>query len=276
MNIGLTGSTGILGSILKKKLKLKKKNLFFSNIENYNNVKNWVKKNNFDYIIHLAAIVPTKTVNNNKNKALSVNYLGTKNLVNAINSYSKKKIWLFYSSTSHVYNFKKTKIIETDNKKPISFYGQTKLKGENYILKNQIMYKPCIGRIFSFTHTSQKKTFFVPSIFEKLAKAKLQKISFKNMHQKRDFISVWDIVRAISELYKQRKKGVYNICSNKGIYLHQIISLISKKISPKIKIIYKKDKSYNNLVGSNLKLSKTGWKHKDSLNKIINEFYKKK
>ena len=49
-----------------------------------------------------------------------------------------------------------------------------------------------------------------------------------------------------------------------------------KKLAQKIKIIYKKDKSYNNLVGSNLKLSKTGWKHKDSLNKIINEFYKKK
>ena len=99
MNIGLTGSTGILGSILKKRLKLKKKNLFINKIENFNDVKNWIIKNNFDYIIHLAAIVPTKTVNNNKNKALLVNYLGTKNLVKAINNYSKKKnlVILFFN-----------------------------------------------------------------------------------------------------------------------------------------------------------------------------------
>jgi len=42
MNIGLTGSTGILGSILKKKLKLKKKNLFINKIENFNDVKNLI------------------------------------------------------------------------------------------------------------------------------------------------------------------------------------------------------------------------------------------
>ena len=92
------------------------------------------------------------------------------------------------------------------------------------------------------------------------------------MYQRRDL----DIATAISQLYKQRKKGVYNICSSKGIYLHQIIKLISKKIRPNIKIIFYKEKSNNHLVGSNLKLRQIGWKSKDSINKIINEFYKKK
>jgi len=253
MNIGLTGSTGILGSILKKKFKLKKKNLFFSNIENYNNVKNWVKKNNFDYIIHLAAIVPTKTVNNNKKKALSVNYLGTKNLVNAINSYSKKKIWLFYSSTSHVYNFKKTKIIETDNKKPISFYGKTKLKGENYILKNQIMYKPCIGRIFSFTSKKQNKNFIIPSILNKLKK-KSKYIVFENLNHERDFLRLDDIAFYISKLLVNKTEGIFNICSGKRINLLDILNILNKKY--KRNIIIKNNTKKTSLYGSNKKINK--------------------
>ena len=129
MNIGLTGSSGVLGNLLKKKLNLKKKNLFSGKIENLNHVNNWIKINDFDFIIHLAAVVPIKTVNKNKIKALSINYSGTKNLINSINNFSKKKIWFFYSSTSHVYNFKKSQIYETDKTKPISFYGQTKFAG---------------------------------------------------------------------------------------------------------------------------------------------------
>ena len=154
-----------------------------------------------------------------------------------------KKPWIFLSSTSHVYKFSKNILRESSPLGPISFYGKTKFLAEKYFKRKleQKNFIYCIGRIFSFTHTSQKK-HFVPSIFEKLAKAKLQKISFKNMHQKRDFISVWDIVRAISELYKQRKKGVYNICSNKGIYLHQIINLISKKLAQKLKLFIKRIK----------------------------------
>ncbi len=172
MNIGLTGSSGVIGTKIKKKFKLKKKNLFRGKIENINHVNNWIKSNNFEFIIHLAAIVPTNIVNNNKKKAMKINYGGTKHLVDAINMYSKKKVWLFYSSTSHVYQFKDKIINENDKKKPISYYGLTKLKGEEYILKNRKKIRPCIGRIFSFTSKSQNKNFIVPTLINKLKKKK--------------------------------------------------------------------------------------------------------
>ena len=253
MNIGLTGSTGILGSILKKKLKLKKKNLFINKIENFNDVKDWIIKNNFDYIIHLASIVPTKTVNKNKKKALLVNYVGTKNLVKAINIYSKKKIWLFYSSTSHVYKFKKTKIIETDNTKPISFYGQTKLKSEKYIMKNQIMYKPCIGRIFSFTSKKQNKNFIIPSMITKLKKKSKYSI-FKNLNHERDFLRIDDVVFYISKLLVKKTKGIFNICSGEKISLLDILHILNRKY--KKNLIIRNNKNKTSLYGSNKKINK--------------------
>ena len=79
----------------------KKIYLFSGDVRNRDHVLKWITKNNLKAVIHLAAIVPIKDVNNNKKKAKDVNFLGTKNIVIAV---KKSKVdWLFFSSTSHVY-----------------------------------------------------------------------------------------------------------------------------------------------------------------------------
>ena len=271
MNIGLTGSSGVLGNLLKKKLNLKKKNLFSGKIENLNHVNNWIKINDFDFIIHLAAVVPIKTVNKNKIKALSINYSGTKNLINSINNFSKKKIWFFYSSTSHVYNFKKSQIYETDKTKPISFYGQTKLKGERYVLNKQKMYIACIGRIFSFTSKNQKKDFIIPSILSKLKK-KSKIIIFENLNHERDFLKLEDIVRYIISLLMNKSKGIFNICSGKKINLIDILLSLNKKYKKNITI--KKNINKTTLFGSNKKLIKSisNYKKTDYLDYLLKNY----
>ena len=52
------------------------------------------------------------------------------------------------------------KFLKKIKKKPISYYGLTKLKAENYIIKKfkNTKIKYCIGRIFSTTNKNQKKT----------------------------------------------------------------------------------------------------------------------
>ena len=275
--IAITGHKGVLGKSFICKYKDNKYLKCKFDISDRKKTFNWIQKNHFDILIHFAALVPTIEVNKNKRKAISTNYLGTKNIVDALSKYKQKdKPWVFLSSTSHVYKFSSKNLNEKSPIRPISFYGKTKFLAEKYF-KNKLgqkNFKFCIGRIFSFTHKSQKKTFFIPSIFQKMKKTKLTKIIFENMYQKRDFLSVLDIIRAISYLYKGKKKGTYNICSSKGVYLYQIINLVSKKISPNIKITFIKNNNYKHLVGNNLKLTKTGWKKKDNINKIINDFYK--
>ena len=49
----------------------------------------------FDHLIHLAAIVPIKEVNDNKKKAYKVNTLGTKNIVDIITKEKKQLDWVF-------------------------------------------------------------------------------------------------------------------------------------------------------------------------------------
>ena len=257
MKIGITGSSGILGSNLGKILNNENFLSFSGKIENYSDVYKWVKKNQFDSIIHLAAIVPTSDVNKNKKYSLRVNVNGTKNLINAINLHSKKKVWFFYASTSHVYKFRANKIKETDITAPVSYYGETKMMAENYVKKKGNYIIPCIGRIFSFTDKKQNKTFIIPKIFGEL-KSKKKIIYAKNLNHVRDFLQIKDIAFAITMMLKNNSKGVYNICSSKGINLMHIMIELNKKY--KKKIIFNKNKDKTILIGLNKKLINLGWR----------------
>ena len=134
IKIGITGHSGSLGKeIVKSKFGFNY-SFFKSDVRSKSKVLKWIDGKKFDAIIHLAAIVPIKIVNNNQKKAYDVNYIGTKNIVDAV---KKNKIkWLFFASTSHVYSSSKKKIHEKSDIKPISYYGKTKLLAENYIIKN--------------------------------------------------------------------------------------------------------------------------------------------
>ena len=70
IKIGITGGNGILGSSLiyflkkKTKFKIKKYNYDILNVKNINN---WIEHNQFQIIIHLAALVPVRSVEKNIN-----------------------------------------------------------------------------------------------------------------------------------------------------------------------------------------------------------------
>ncbi len=242
LKIGITGSTGSLGKelISQNKCKFVK---FKGNICFKKQVKAWFRKNQFDAIIHLAAIVPIKKVNENKKKALEVNFKGTKYIVDEILRY--KINWLFFSSTSHVYSSSKKKISEKFKLKPISYYGKTKKMAENYISKKlrntNIRY--CIGRIFSTTNKNQKRNYLVPDLKNKIKNSKKQ-IFLENLNHYRDFISMEDISKIIYLLLKNKYQGTINLGTGNPTYLKDIAKKISKKYKKKIYFIDNKKATY--------------------------------
>ena len=101
LTCAITGSKGVLGSKLKKKIPLKFYE-FHGNILNKKKVNQWIQKKDFDILIHLAALVPTNLVNKNYKKAYEVNVIGTNNLINSLIKKENKPKWLFFSSTSSI------------------------------------------------------------------------------------------------------------------------------------------------------------------------------
>lgn len=252
--IGITGGSGLLGSLLIKELK--KRNILFSSfdgdIANKIHVTEWLVKNKFiEYIFHFAAYTSVDKSEKNRKKAYKINVVGVENLINSICN-NKKKIIFFFASTSHVYKFSKKKIKENTKLAPESYYGKTKLLAENKIrrTKNE-NFNYFIARIFSVFHIKQKKPFLYPSIKYKLKSTKSKKIYVKNANNIRDFLNAEKIVKIIFKVYKKKLIGTYNIGSGKGI---AIKDFIKKNINKNINVA--SNVKTNSLVANINKLKK--------------------
>ena len=259
---GITGSTGSIGSVVIKKIPNFHFIKFIGDVTNKKHVEKWIKKNNFDLIIHLAAIVPIKLVNENKRKAYVVNFTGTKNIIDSVLKFNNSLKWFFFASTSHVYKNKFGKISENHITKPLNTYGQTKLKAENYIKKklNKARIKYCIGRIFSTTSVNQKKNYFVPDIKRKIYASNKNLLKFENLNHYRDFISPHDISKILLLLWKKKYNGIINIASGNPILLKKIVLLILRKKNNKNFLFYDNKKT-TSLVADISRLKKiTGWR----------------
>ena len=253
-NCGITGYTGTIGRRLIKNNNKIKFVCFKGDITKKKQVQNWVKSNKFNYLIHLAAIVPIREVNQNKLKAHRVNTIGTRNLVDAVLDNKQRIKWFFYASTSHVYSSSKKKIKENQKIKPISYYGKTKFKGEKELYKlkkNDI--QVCIGRIFSTANNSQRKNYLVPDLKNKIKNSKSE-IILENLNHYRDFISIGDISKIIGFFLINKTSGIINICSGKKTKLSNIAKIISKYY--KKKIILKNNINPTYLIGNNSLLKK--------------------
>ena len=274
LKCGITGSSGVLGNAIRKELNYEFI-LFKGRIENKKNIYQWVKNNDFDLIIHLAAIVPTNIVNNNFKKANKINYIGTKNIVNAILKYKPNLKWFFFSSTSHVYKIKN--FYEKVDEKATTFastkYGLTKLRAENYIvnkLKNTTV-RYCIGRIFSYSGINQKQPYLIPSLIHKIKASKDKYIHLKDLNHYRDFLSLKKICTAINILRKSNATGIYNIASGKSFLLEDIAKYISNKFNKNCK--FKKNKK-TFLIGNINKLNRIGFSSKENFHKILDKIIK--
>ena len=255
---GITGHTGNLGSALIKANKNIKFFKFNGDIKNKNLVKKWINSNNFEYIIHLAAIVPTKEVVKKYKLAKKVNFVGTKNIIDSLIQSKKKISWFFFASTSHVYSFSKKKIKETNKIKPISKYGKTKLFAENYIInkltKNRINF--CIGRIFSI-YDNKNNDFLISNLKKKMSYKK-DKIILSNLNHFRDFVTTKYITKVIVFLMKKKISGLINVGSGKKTHLKSIAIKMANKYKKKIEIT--DNINPTTMVSDNSKLKRMGFK----------------
>ncbi len=276
--IGLTGSSGILA---KNFIKNYKKNYNFikypHRLEDKRKLQHWLKKNfRINKFIHFAAISNKKNINEDKKKALKVNFKSSINLLNLLNKNTNLKYFNFIS-TSNVYKSSKKPLTENSVCKPSNFYGYTKLKTEKYIKKNQKKFKFKIGisRVFNFTTPQQSLGYFIPDVIQKLKKNKKEKeIFFSNLNQKREFSHIDDVCLALNLMLKNNKVGPVNISSGNKIVLKNLVKLIMKKMNLKIKL--KTDNKRINLIPSIHKLKQLGFKPKKNISDILRDFEKKK
>ncbi len=137
-NILVTGSNGQLGSEIKDRAgRFQEFNFVFTDIEeldltNGAEVNNFFEQNNFDVCINCAAYTAVDKAEDDRELALKVNYEAVKILAETCRKYNT---FLVHVSTDYVFNGKNYKpYSETDPPSPDSYYGLTKLKGEEAVM----------------------------------------------------------------------------------------------------------------------------------------------
>ena len=138
MKILITGATGMLGHDLYEVLS-QKHNLILTgsktlDITDESAVMKFVSESEPDIVINAAAYTNVDGCEENRDLAFKVNGEGVKNLALACR---KNNCVLAHVSTDYVFNGENTRPwLEDDEVEPINVYGESKLKGEEEIIKN--------------------------------------------------------------------------------------------------------------------------------------------
>lgn len=280
------------GSDINKKIILKNKIKFFKiDIRNNLKIKNIIKNNNYDYILHLAGQVAVTTSVINPLDDYMINLEATFNLLEAIRLHSPKT-HLLYASTNKVYGkindshlteglnrYKITKFDATDERQSLNFlspYGCSKGAADQYVID--------YANIYNLNTTSFRQScIYGPNqlgvedqgwvAWFTIAYALNKKIFvYGNGKQIRDVLHVDDLLNAYFLCFKNKKKSKGNAYNIGGGYkntlsLLELIRMLNKefKIEKNIQKKGWRPGDQKVFISNNEKfISHTGWEIKNN------------
>ena len=235
IKILVTGGDGRFASEMKKKFK-KNINYFFLNKKKLNilsiqSIKKNLEKYKPNVVIHLAALSrPMKLHNENLEKSIRTNIIGTCNLVIEC---SKLGIKFIYFSTQYVYPGKKGNYKENSPLLPMNNYAWSKMGGECpvHMYKNSLILRVSMSEK-PWTHP----------------------VAYKNI--KTNFLYHDEVVNLLPKILD--KKGIINIGSKNSSIFN-----FAKKTNKKIK------SSYYKYFPGDVVVPKNSSTNIDKLNKIL-------
>ena len=291
----ITGAEGFVGSHLTKLLQdtlykvvpasypllLPKGGKYIPlDILNLEMIKDALKTYQPDIIFHLAAISSVSKSFRDPPHTYATNMIGTVNLLDAIQKFSKKVRFVFVS-TCEVYgggeNLSENANIFLKNPYAVSKYA-AELVCNNYFIDG---IDCVILRPFTHTGPGQSRDFVLPTIAIQIAEIEKNKrpplIELGNTKVKREFMNVKDIIRAYALAIEKCESGnIYNISSNTGYTIEEALEFFRKLSKAKFEV--KTDPSkirkvdIPTLIGNGNKFTqRTGWMHKIRLEKTIED-----
>jgi GDP-4-dehydro-6-deoxy-D-mannose reductase len=181
------------------------------------------------HVYHLAAISSIPFSWKSPRQTYEVNVLGTLNMLEAaISLPSPPRI--LNVSTAQVYAPSDSALSETSSVAPETPYAASKLMAEllRIQLRNSSTGGVITARSFNHTGPGQSSEFVLPSIAKQFAEIEAgrrePKLTLGNVHVKRDFTDVRDVVEAYFLLLQQGTVNeTYNVCSGQARSIKEIV-----------------------------------------------------
>ena len=183
--------------------------------------------NNTTGVFHEAALASVQDSFNMKDEYVDVNVNGTENILKLGKEYGFK---IVYASSSSVYGNPNTiPVKETDERKPINPYAQTKLDDEYLAKKYSEMGVSVIGlRYFNVFGPRQSKEYagVIKLFLEKIKQEISPKINGDGL-QTRDFVHIDDVVKAnILAMDSNIKHEFFNVGTGNSISILDLANVV--------------------------------------------------
>ncbi len=177
----------------------------------------------YEVCFHLAAISGIKRCNENMAEAHDVNVQGTINLLNKLD----KNCRVIFASTSAVYGEAKSPtIVEDHTTLPLGTYGETKLRGEGFVVGHR---NHCILRFTNIYGRGLFNKRTVADSFIDNAVARKPLTIHGDGRQRRDFVHLNDVLVAYWLAMKSEFNSTYNIGGNEALSINDIAELVIKQ-----------------------------------------------
>jgi len=206
----ITGGSGILGTELKKFFP---DSLFPSHSElditNHEMVFDYFSKNEFDSIIHTAAMTSVRQCESEKKLSWDTNVVGTKNLVDATAEFRSNSKFI-YLSTACVFDGHDGMYKESSIPSPENFYALTKLIGEQQIknLKNYLIIR---------TNFVGKQKWVYPKAFT---------------DRFGTYLFAENVASGIKEIFDTNIEGTIHIVGDKKLSMYDLAKITTASIQP--------------------------------------------
>jgi nucleoside-diphosphate-sugar epimerase len=283
----VTGSEGLIGKELSKKLEEKKINVVGYDIKNGQDIldQESLEKIIFDIdgVIHLAAISRVVAGYNEPYTAVVTNVIGTTNILDLIRR-KNPSCWMIFGSSREVYGESQCVIKESDLQKPINVYGASKSAGEylslcygnNYNLRTFVVR---FSNVFGGLNDHPDRV--VPRFFNQALAN--EDITVYGGNQIFDFVHLSDAVEGLIKLIQKiinNEKLEYRILhfiTGKSISLVELSNKIIKLTNSKsiVKYLPRREFDVDTFVGDpSVTMNVLDWQPKISIDEGL-EFYLK-
>jgi dTDP-4-dehydrorhamnose reductase len=214
----ITGGSGLLGSkfteitadyeLIKTYHSNAEENAIKLDITDKTDVLNKIKSLEPDMVIHSAALTNVDYCEDHQKEADQINAQGTLNMVKACEELDAK---LIYVSTDFVFDGEKGNYHETDKTNPISYYGLSKLKGEEYVLNSSLKY--AIVRV-SVLYGWHKNFNYVTWVINELSDKNQINIVTDEFNSP---TYAENAAEAMLKIFSKDKEGIYHIAGDERI-----------------------------------------------------------
>ena len=192
----------------------------------------------FQTVYHLAALHYIPYCDAHRAETLSVNVLGTQNILGALESHPPERF--IFTSTGDVYAPKDGPHTEEDELRPFSIYGISKLFGEILIAATASGLERTrfrIARLFNVFGPGETNPHVIPDILAQVGQG--NSIRLGNTWPRRDYIHVHDVARALlllGRLQAADRCESFNVGTGVASSVDEIMKTLQRVLNRDLKV----------------------------------------